>query len=428
MNIPEETYNVPTGEELKITPETENLTGDITWKSDNPSITVKEGDVKGVGVVKGDQPGQATITAESVTDNIKDTCTVIVSNSKIVNVSFGLGIGSAKIQKQPDGQPQELIKGEQRLDYGNYKITYELSAPMTYVADNISEDFTVGTNSPTRLELNTKNHEISEVSFGPEVYNAMYGKTIIWGCDSDTWYPKSMHEINSLQQNNIVPIAGAVQGKTEDSDVYMTVQGGKLHAARSGSFQINENTVLSIPVVENSTITVKNDASKKATYTLGKETDIKSDKTYEATAEDVQKGYVQLKVTAKDGYLQYITVETPASPITWGEGETDSGYYDEDGKKGVIRFLQGYSGEAEGYGFYLLDKESKIIVGSKIEGKEDINNADGIYADLINIEENNSDLYYMKAFVVVDGKEIWGPAFGGKVDDWEREVEKPTVQ
>ena len=31
----------------------------------------------------------------------------------------------------------------------------------------------------------------------------------------------------------------------------------------------------------------------------------------------------------------------------------------------------------------------------------------------------------MKAYVVVNGAEIWGPAFGGKVN-WDRPVEKPT--
>lgn len=426
LNIPENTYNIPTGEEITIVPETKNLTGDVTWESNDESVTVDG------GVVKGVKPGQATVTAKSEKDGVQDTCTVIVSNSKTINVSFGRGITNVKIQKQPDGSLEELKTGSNVLEFGTYKITYDMAAPMTYVPDNIPEEFTVGTNLPitSTLALNTKNHEIPSVSFGPEVYNAMYGKTIIWGVEGETWYPASMHVIDSLGQNNIVPIAGAVQGNTEDSDVYMTIKGGKIHAARDGNFQINAPAVLSVPVVEKSVVTVTNYADgtneHNATYTLGsnESTSAGGSTTYTATAEDAQKGYVEINVTV-NGYLQSVTVNTPESPITWGEGETDSGYYDEGGKKGVIRFLQGYTGTATGYGFYIVDKDGKIIESNKIEGNKDLSDAEGIYADLIDIQENNQDSYYMKAYVVVDGKEIWGPHFGGTVN-WTRPVEKPT--
>ena len=426
IEIPEQSYNVPVGESVAIEYDTDNLTEELTWESSDSCAKVENGVVEGVST------GEAKITARA--NDIEKSCQVYVSESKTVYITIGLGISNAKIQKESGGEPEALTSGAKIMDYGKYKITYDLSAPKTYLPDIESDEFQVGTGTKPVLALNSKNNEIESVSFGPEVYNAMYGKTIVWGVEDQKWYPASMHEINSLQQKNIVLIAGAVKGNTEDSDVYMTVQGGKLSGARDaasqGTFQINKDTILSIPVVSGSKISVKNDAGdNKATYTLGTKSNQTGDVTnYDPSSAEVEQGYVELKVTV-NGFLAYIELTTPASPITWDKGVTDSGYYnDENGKKGVIRFLQGYSGTAESYGFYLLDKESKIIVGSKIEGTEDINNADGIYADLINIEANNSDLYYMKAFVVVDGKEIWGPAFGGKVDDWEKEVEKPTVQ
>lgn len=121
---------------------------------------------------------------------------------------------------------------------------------------------------------------------------------------------------------------------------------------------------------------------------------------------------------------------------TFGIGGVDSGYYKEndqiDGaKSGVIRFMQGYDGkEATRYGFYVVNGGNGSITPGETTPviENDVNssslNGSGFYADITDIPENDSNVYYALPFVGVDSEVEYGDTISGKVD-WETWVEDP---
>ena len=424
--------DVSTGEDITLQAVVSNLEDTtVTWESDaREYATVNE------GVVHGVRAGSANITATASDGQTKASCKVTVKDAKDVSIEPGNGV---KFELKQNGETKYEGSGKSTIKdmaYGTYDVVLTKMAPVTYTNfQTLLPQITVGVGSETSFTIGSADIVDNVDSFTGSVYSALSGSTVIWGFESKNAKPTSFGYMN-LGENRTsgkTPIAGTIDGST-DSDVYMLVStqnSGKIDSVgRDSNFQINTNTELKIPVLENSTVTVSNYTtqadSHNATYTLGKNSAVNTpgETTYTATAEDAKTGYITLTVT-NGGYLSRIKVTTPAV-ITWGEGETDSGYYDDGSRKGVIRFIQGYTGTATGYGFYVVDKDGGIIESNKIQGSASINDAEGIYADLIDIQDNNRDSYYMKAYVVVNGTEIWGPAFGGKVN-WDREVEKPTV-
>lgn len=117
-------------------------------------------------------------------------------------------------------------------------------------------------------------------------------------------------------------------------------------------------------------------------------------------------------------------------PASFGASETDSGKYTsaDDQTKGVIRFLQEYSGEQPtSYGFYFVDSNGTIVMEnetteSKIENSTDAIENGGFYGDLDAIPEGDGNTYYAKPFVNIDGTMLYGEAIGGSVD-WNRSVD-----
>ena len=101
-------------------------------------------------------------------------------------------------------------------------------------------------------------------------------------------------------------------------------------------------------------------------------------------------------------------------------GETDSGKYTsaDAQTKGVIRFLQGYTGvDVSGYGFYFVDGDGEIVKyeGADYKLESTAPMTGGFYGDLDAIPENYTNTYYAKPFVNIemcirDSNNVYAPA------------------
>lgn len=146
--------------------------------------------------------------------------------------------------------------------------------------------------------------------------------------------------------------------------------------------------------------------------------------------------YVTGNLTAGTYNLSFTSVESGASDlmalvmVPYDKllgGETDSGKYTsaDAQTKGVIRFLQGYTGvDVSGYGLYFVDGAGEIVqyegADYKLESTEPMTG--GFYGDLNGIDENDSNTYYAKPFVDIGGTVLYGDAIGGTVN-WDMNLD-----
>ncbi len=459
--------------ELKIAPGgTAQLTATKTQIEDTIDWTV-ESDTSGGKITVDGSDITATVKVDEQTEvgktaTIKATageysaeCSVTVSDEKTISIKLHDPITNLKLKQgdevkydiSVDKYDSGVYSVDKQIKVGTYNVEYTNAAPMSYDGDGIpaTVDVKLGADASDVIELKVKNKTVSDSNFSEDIYEAIKGKSVTWGAKDQTWYPSSMGYLYSIQSNNIVRIAGSINGDTEDSIVYMTVQGGKINTeGRNSNFQYNDNTKLTIPVVPGSTVKIvnytKNDTQNKknnvnnAVYTITDSTgfnqtygsvtnpDVKDseerDTVYEQTHiyKGAENGYVTITATdVGGGYLSSITVDATANPKDYfGKGLTDSGWYQgKSGKEGVIRFLQKYVGnsEVDSYGIYFIDPKSNIEK-AKISGSGEDLTESGIYADLYGISEGKNDTYSAKAFVEIGGKYIWSDSISGSVSDW----------
>lgn len=105
------------------------------------------------------------------------------------------------------------------------------------------------------------------------------------------------------------------------------------------------------------------------------------------------------------------SVDAPTDvTLTTNENDFVSGiYYENDKKegdpKGVIRFFQKYSGEADGYGFVFIDADNNILNGRIVKSYTDQNlNGDGFYGEVYDIAKGDfSNGITAKPYVSKDG-------------------------
>ena len=301
-----------------------DLTADsVVWSSNNEKVATVEN-----GVVTGVSLGTATITASITYNDItySKTCEVTVSNSSDVFVTLGHPIKSLTLSQNGESKYVISANGIENIDFGTYDVSYENNAPMTYVGDNVPASLTVDAET-TAFTINTKLNTLAETTFSDEVYEAISkSKSVKWGASGSTWYPTSFGYLNSLEQNNIFPVAGSVDESKSDSVVYATVQGGKIHSfGRNGNFQFNAGTKMTVPVVPGSTVTVINysndsSGSNNNVYTIDgvQVGTLKSDDAAQSSVYEykyvytgTENGSVEI-VGLSGGYLSSVTV-TPVS-------------------------------------------------------------------------------------------------------------------
>ncbi len=335
-----------------------DLTADsVVWSSNNEEVATVEN-----GVVTGVSLGTATITASITYNDItySKTCEVTVSNSSDVFVTLGHPIKSLTLSQNGESKYVISANGIENIDFGTYDVSYENNAPMTYVGDNVPASLTVDAET-TAFTINTKLNTLAETTFSDEVYEAISkSKSVKWGASGSTWYPTSFGYLNSLEQNNIFPVAGSVDESKSDSVVYATVQGGKIHSfGRNGNFQFNAGTKMTVPVVPGSTVTVINysndsSGSNNNVYTIDgvQVGTLKSDDAAQSSVYEykyvytgTENGSVEI-VGLSGGYLSSVTVTPPTytgivlpddmtlnngskSPVTITVSEVTEAYTDE---------------------------------------------------------------------------------------------------
>ncbi len=286
----------------------------------------------------------ATITATATgvsnpSETDSATCTVTVADPEVTAV---MTCPVTQITLSQDGEvkytfdsselennSKELVKN---VKAGTYEVAYTNAAPVTY---DVSLPTTLTVSGETTITPTVTQNNVDSNNFSNDVYEEMSGHTVKYGAYTDSsnkaaWYPSSFGYLNAIQQKNTVPIAGALDNSTEDSKVYMTVSGGKINTVgRSGNFQFNADTVLTIPVTPQSKVEIVNYSNTETevhnnVYTIGSNEEtpeqvgllstddggFKSIYDYEYTYTGTENGYV--KITGlSGGYLSSITVTTP---------------------------------------------------------------------------------------------------------------------
>lgn len=198
----------------------------------------------------------------------------------------------------------EVTDDAASLPAGTYSVTAAPYAPATYELSLSKNTVTVTESAGDSVTVSSSLRTESP----PQTdYEVVRNNIIEWNAENG-YNPSSLNYINSVQYQKDIPIAGATVGSAVDSPVYMFVntENGKFHTyGRSGAMQINGGTVLKIPVVKDTKVTLN---ASSFVYTVDGDERSGTEEYYYFGEED---GYAEFTIIT-GGYAASITT-TPLS-------------------------------------------------------------------------------------------------------------------
>ncbi|MBQ2663042.1 MAG: hypothetical protein IJG16_02730, partial [Clostridia bacterium] len=164
------------------------------------------------------------------------------------------------VDKTDNTKKIELVSGVNTIEedaFGEYDVVSTAIAPATYTLTTNPSTVTIAENSDIAIEVKGA---IRTSDLPTTDYDVVKANTIEWTVVNATTSRPSSHIDVALQNKGDVAVAGAIQGQTDDAEVYMIVNTttGKFNTrdSNNGYTQLNEGTVLKVPVAKDTKITL----------------------------------------------------------------------------------------------------------------------------------------------------------------------------